>query len=559
MPYIDTTPVLSPFKVREGTLQNDFVDLLVQHGWRKEVEFKKAVTSINFVVKPKTLVSDELFTVANHTIVRNARGDLLGVVMVASWTDEASHSGGLYYNTATSTPAEKETFIKYIGAEFDERKDGTVMYFYMLEKLPNVLEGDTLIIPWGINPIPADRSPNLRMALDVEVTSVSVGSTTNPTASLDIVDPTVMQSPIVKSLLRANFIGTSSPPYALSNWWGDSEVSVQGAIDSNNIFLQLQADNSSVWENNLVPTVPIYFGDFIPDDEGDAGVVLFAGTTPDRSNANDVANFDFTDHATLGGSTILPILKQYPQHPSNGIDSIMVSRTRQGSRYQSYFLSWNTSPQTMPPLREDASGNKQYPRAWEGVDKYQFNPSRYSGKVQTSRVYLVHPEEGSRGYLKNAVGLNATNVNTSEIRIKKQDCPDQLYDVYQSTSISSVSPLTKRPSTHYSPMGLGIYKGAMNVKKPYKPNLGDTTPPSDVTGVNVVKLQLTRVVAKWVNPTDLDFKSVDIFVDGNPYAIGVVGTEEYVLDLPTGTSSVKIVSVDHAGNRSIGVTVSVTI
>ncbi|MBJ8206168.1 hypothetical protein JDS91_34025, partial [Bacillus cereus] len=92
----------------------------------------------------------------------------------------------------------------------------------------------------------------------------------------------------------------------------------------------------------------------------------------------------------------------YVNHPSNGIDSVMIKKTKYGARYQEHFLRWNVPPNLMPPTREElrlvknAQGTekeeeyaRKYPRAWNylryGYYQYDFHASRYSNKIHTSR------------------------------------------------------------------------------------------------------------------------------------------------------------------------------
>lgn len=558
MPYIDSTPALSSYKVREGNLQHGFKDLLIKHGWTKALEFRKAVTSTHFVTEHDVSSRhDDNFTVANHIILRNARGDLFGVAVTANWEDYTSHDQGFpFYNFFTSTEPEKEALIAYLEEEFEARKVNTTLYFYMLDKLPNVTEGDVLLTPWGAE---AENDKRLQMALDVEVTAIDFKSTNAGSEFVKTADPSVMQSPIVESALRAPFLENLEYPYMDTNWWTDSEISIKGHVDSKGLFVVIQTDNTPMWENNVVPTVPLYFGNIEAMDEGDPGIALFAGTVPPGIDASAVASFDFDNPTVEGGKRIMPILKKYPSNPSNGIDSVMINRTKLGARYQNYFLSWNTAPQEMPPVRSNDDGDKDYPRAWEGMKNYQFNPSRYSGKVQTSRVYLIHPEEGTRGYLKKAVGLNAANINSSELRIRQEDCPEKIFDVYQCVPVSAVSPLTKRPSTHYRPMGLGLFKEELNLSNPFKNNPLDVTAPAEVTNLKAVRIQPQVVSVTWKQPVDRDFASVDIYIDTVLYATGVSDVSDYVIKGTAVASgaAIKVIAVDLNGNKSTGVSTQI--
>lgn len=563
MPYIDSTPALSPYKVREGNLQQGFVDLLVKHGWKKVVEFKKAVTSTHFVTEhTQTTPHEDRFVVANHIIVRNARGDMLGIASIADWKALTDHAKGFpYYNFATSTKVEKEALITYLEGEYDKQKTNTTLYFYMIEKLPVIQNDSTILAHWGLE---TEGDKRLQMALDVEVTEVGFNSTTVGSEHVKVADINVMQSPIVESALRAPFLENINYPYMSTNWWADSEINIKGYVDSNSVFLVLQTDNTPMWEDNVLPTIPLYFGDIVPEDEGDPAVALFAGTVPTGTNADAVAKYDF-DSVVEGGKSIFPILKKYPSNPSNGVDSVMISRTKLGARYQSYYLSWNTAPQTMPPSRDngDELNTRDYPRAWDNRG-YGFNPSRYSGRVQTSHVYLVHPEEGNRGHLKMAIGMNAAGLNASELRIRKEDCPDRIFDVFQCMPISALSPLTKRPSTHYRPMGIGIYKEELNQTTPFTKDPSDVLPPSEVTGLKAIQTGVGIVKLTWRSPTEGDFSHIKIFVNDSLYAVGVTEVESYVLNnLAASTelapTSIKLITVDFNGNESLGATVEVAV
>lgn len=451
MPYVDTTPASFAIKLTENDYQEKFADLLTQYGWTGGTG--SSSVALKFLKVTKFSGTDNLtnssISLANHYIFKNPSGKMFGMAVVAD---------NVYYDpTSVSqmTPTDRTNFYK---TTFAENKSNTVFYYYMLEKLPTKITDDSVVV-LAVN---SDLSL-LTAALDIEVTSV------NYTNGITVFikegsEPDVMQSPIVKSVIRSTILETVHYPLVQTNWWSDSEIRVQGLIDEDNIFIVIQADNVPAWEGNIVPTVPFYFGKLDSIDVGDDAVAMFTGTVPELS-VDGIAKYDFNDFTKKAGAQIIPLLKSYPNHPSNGVDSVMVSRSKFGSRYQEYFLSWNTPSNDMPPDRENADGN-QYPRAWNNVEnnefKYQFNPSRYSGKVHTSKVYAVHPEEGVRGSLTKAIGLSALNFNAGKLRIRKQNCPEKLYDVYRFFMVGAVSPLTKRPATPYRPMGLGIYDSEYN-------------------------------------------------------------------------------------------------
>lgn len=575
MPYVDTTPALFYPKIREDNIQDALGILLENHGWTVALKFKKAVTSAHFLSNghPITARHDESFAVAEHYIYRNASGKYLGLAIAAEFTEFTDHENIMpYYNWMSGTEQERQELIEFLEDYFERNKVNTSLYFYMVERLPQIDNGVTLLTPYGGSNIddgdpeqeykPSELEKMLQMALDVEVVEMDYSSGSKSSLYIKKAVPMTMQSPIVKCSLRPQFTESIDYPFMHTNWWTDSEIAVRGYIDSNSIFVVMQADNVPAWENNLVPTVPLYFGNIVPLDEGDEAVALFAGTVPPGSNQEQVAEFDFNS-IVRGGERIMPILKSYPRHPSNGIDTVMLSRSKFGARYQEYFLSWNVAPNEMPPERVGTDGKRQYPRSYNNpntdIYKFQFSPSRYSNKVHTSRIYLVHPEEGVRGYLDNAIGLNSTNFSAGRLRVRKDNCPDKVYDVYRYLPISGLSPLTKRPGTPYRPMGLGLLESEIDPKKEnVKPDPSDTTPPAEVTNLVARSVDSGTILVTWEPPTDIDFHSVNIYLDDEekPYARGVVGVTKYLIGgLERGSShTVTIKTVDINGNESSGAT-----
>ena len=443
MSYIDTSPASSVVKLTEDNFQEKFAELLTENGF-KHADNESSV-ALAFRKTIYAVVSGETkYVIANHTIFKNAKGKLFGMAVLAEFSD------------GSGTPETKADIDTFLEDKYDEKKTRTTVYWYMLEKLPTITEGSNMVFHW-------DETELKRMALDVEVHEIdsSVAETVKPEINdITVAEPMVMQSPVVQSDIRGTMLNDDPLTKIIeTNWWSDSVVRVEGIIDENSIFVTFQCDNVPAWENNVVPTVPFYFGEIDPVDEGDDASAMFGGTLPPGLTPEEVASFDFSDKTPVG-ERIMPILKTYPNYPGNGIDNVIMSRSKFGSRYQSYFLSWNANPGSMPPERKTEDG-KTYPRAWNnlesGMYKYQFNPSNYSRKVHTSKIYLIHPEEGVRGSLSNTIGLNSTNVNAGNLRIRKANCPDKTYDIYKFHLMGAVSPLTKRPATPFAPAGVGIF------------------------------------------------------------------------------------------------------
>lgn len=210
----------------------------------------------------------------------------------------------------------------------------------------------------------------------------------------------------------------------------------------------------------------------IQTDKGADGnpAALFSGTAATKEGANLEASlkasemFDF-DSSKGTQKVLLPVMKDYLHYPSNGLDSVMVKRTKLGARYQAHYIAWAVPSSSMPPMREDDK-QRQYPRAWNQYSEesylYQFNPSRYSDKVHSSRPILVHPEDGKFGTLRNVILTSPlTIMNGDELITAKDQCaPEEKdrYELYSYYLVEGLSPLTKKPATAYRPAGLGILK-----------------------------------------------------------------------------------------------------
>lgn len=268
-----------------------------------------------------------------------------------------------------------------------------------------------------------------------------------------------------------------------------------------------------------------------------------------------ISKFNFDDPDAKMDNPKMPILKTYNQYPSNGLDSVMCSKTRFGARYQKHYLSWGAAPNAIPPIRDN--DGKKYDKSYDQMEKsenykFQFNDSRYSGKVHASPVYIVHPEEGVRGQLEYAIGFNPQSISNSLLRVRTEECPDLTYNMYAPNVINAVSPLTKVPATTFRPMGYGIFKEHNN------PFLNSYDPTTDKTLPNLVKVTRTdtsherSVLVQWTPPTDPDFFGVNVYANGKLYAKNVSGINSYLLGGFSAKDEVivEIESIDLAGNVS---------
>lgn len=446
MAYIDG-------QLKEGTLVNDLKALILANGWTFEKSFKKVTYPSNLALVNSGYQADSPvdFDIAEHHIFKSASGLYYGIAKTSKYTEVY----GTLPNKPYTTPDNEKLLRQYIAGKYKPFGKECNLFFYMLDKVPAVADGG--VIGHGHNTYGAAI---IRTVIDVEVYDGSLVGTGSGAVYQTISDPDTFQSPFVKSTLRnSNLTGTNVD----SNWWPDSVVRVKGFIDSETLFIVLQADNTPAFQNNVVPSVPIYWGKFESFKVGDTGNhALWAGTAFDTGNESASHQFDQKDPTPYRRvADYLPLEKTYPNYPGNGIDNIIVKRSELGSRYQAYFLSWNTAPQTMPPDRVGKDGG-QYPLSWTTQDndeyKYKFNPSMYSQKIHTSRAYLVHPDEGVRGYLPRMVILAPLGlVNDDKLKVRTNSCPDE-FDIYRFFLTSAISPVSKRPGTAFTPAGIGIYE-----------------------------------------------------------------------------------------------------
>ncbi len=495
--YVDTGNLSDAEKVIEGKFQERFLALLQSQSsnvWSLAKKFYKVAYSKSYIDpghNPQQ--SDEIpVKVAQHYILKNSNisNTYLGIALIGEMSILWGSLSEEERPVNSLNLAENQSFISVIQEKIDELETDTSssdlkmtkffnpasVYFYVTDRLPSIIEGGWGLLPWGTTPGSLGYIEGLeRACLDVEVWNAyySAGKFVIREPELN-----VMQSPITKCILRYSkqpIEDLYSEEYDVvqndTNWWYDSEVHIKGCIDDYGFFLIVQADNVPAWEDNIVPCIPLYFGRVDVVEDNDSCVAFFGGTMPDVT-LNQVAAFDFDDpDRDEFQKYILPILKTYPRHPSNGLDTVMVKRCKYGARYQSYYLAWGATPNIMPPDRENKhvteftdSIVRDYPRAWNQhkADEYAywFNPSQYSKKIHTSKIYIVHPEEGVRGNLRWSVGLSPIGVsNGNKIRVMIDPCGTEqrpVYEYYRYNLIDGVSPLTKRPGTPYRPIGLGI-------------------------------------------------------------------------------------------------------
>ena len=441
----------------------ELTDLLTTNGWTKETEFRKVGYSFQHFFYSSNPSSgsiapgDREFDIwlADHTIFKNAENNLYGLARICKSKRKNKQLDEKFKNTQghpdptklVADEALRDELHAWMKAQYDATAvDTSEIYFYMVGKTPVPPTTETAVYPVA----------EARAVLDVEnlgfipsLQSTAYSFTSDPSKQ----DLLTMQSPMMK--IKTREIGTQSNGW-LTNWWPDSKIRVEGLVSPQTVSLIIQADNTAAYDDNNVPTIPIYLGQLDALDASDTNeAVLFGGMAVSN------ATFDYTDVDPLVTNPLLPLEKAYPKNPGNGIDSLIVKRTKFGAYYQAYYLSVLTAPDTMPPDRISTDG-KQYVSAWKNERNdeslFKFSPSTYTGKTHVSRAYVVHPEEGVRGFLKDMIVASSIGmINSDRLKLKKQACPD-VFETYKYFVVDAVSPLTKRPATPFSPIGFGIFE-----------------------------------------------------------------------------------------------------
>ncbi|MCY8119619.1 hypothetical protein MOC55_13925 [Bacillus spizizenii] len=410
-----------------------------------KISFEKGL----FVKTSKGYTSPELPTegmlcITRHLIFRRWDNQLLAF---------AQSTGAVKISTK-DLPTNKKDLLKWFVNFYKDFVDYTTVYAYTLDKY----EGYTHFISGG-------------KATPVTVLGDDSGVGVHK-ASLDIeyhnkndYHPDMKQSPIITMKLKGDtgehVASIGKLNYKTNtNWWADSLIQLRGVFDETSAFFTLKVDSAPMWEDNGVTLVPFFFGNLVTKNttkSNETPIAMLGGTQVGKF-------FDF-DNVEEKTDTLQPITRNYVHHPSNGIDSVMVKKTKYGSRYQEHFLRWNAPPNQMPPTREELRKVKKslgtdqeeefarkYPRAWNylryGYYNYGFHPSRYSEKIHSSRATVMHPEDGVIGYIPNIVLIPLINLMEGD-RLKFPhwcgDCDELPYNPQPPTE-STQSPWSPQPN-----------------------------------------------------------------------------------------------------------------
>lgn len=381
--------------------------------------------------------------VTRHIIMRRWDNELLAF----------AQSTGAVKIATEDLPTDKVELMKWFVEFYKSFVDYTTVYAYTMdtyEGYTHFVTGDGKVAPVTI--MTDDSGFGVfRASLDIEYYSE------------DEYYPDTKQSPIIVMKLKGDTGESVSSIGKLNyrtntNWWADSLIQLRGVFDETSCFFTLKVDSAPTWEDNNVTLVPFFFGNLVvkgATEPNKTPIAMLGGTQVGKL-------FDF-DNVEIKTETLQPITRNYVNHPSNGIDSVMVKKTKYGARYQEHFLRWNVPPNLMPPTREelrkvkDAMGTekeeefaRKYPRAWNylrfGYYNYNFHPSRYSDKIHASRATVMHPEDGVIGYIPNIVLLPLINIMEGDILKFPHWCADCAEAPYNHTTPETSSKMEWSPS-----------------------------------------------------------------------------------------------------------------
>lgn len=485
--YIDTTLV-------EGNMLNDLAALLMSAGWTHEKYFKKTVFPNMFInpmasLQPQTSM---FLGVAEHLILRHPDPDvkvLYGFALFGYFTIPYGMLPIELQPMKNVSPPIRENMAsvyrprdgykdlsEWATNKYPKVRQNHTLYLYMCDMVSDDLpeNGDICIAAEG-NYIEDMR----RAALDIEVHDTAyymLGG--SPMFKIEKAMPDYKQSPIQQMSLRIPPTDTTDTslsyltPFEQTNWHDDSLIRVRGITNGagkeNYFFLMLQADAAASYENNGAPLTPLFLGKLEAYDPEDKWCFALSAGSAFPTMAPE---FDFDD-PKYTRSRIQPLLKNYVMSPANGIDNIMIYRTKYGSYYQEHVLHVSSPSNIMPPIL--THDKRDYPRAWNRpeshVQSYQYNPGRYTGaqkEVASSYAEVTHMDEGVRGKFPDTIVTLPLNLITGDrLKHRTETCENE-FDFYRYFLVEAVSPFTKIPGTPYRQLGIGLkFEGKYEIAIP---------------------------------------------------------------------------------------------
>lgn len=421
------------------------------------------------------------------------------------------------------------------------------IYSYMLDKYENpdavgVLQQESLYT------VTIDEDPK-RVVMDAEV--FENGWTSNvmgglPTSRVTKMYPQHLQSPLVECDFRHPELSklAYNPNFGeiinTGNYWPDSNVLLKGQVDEGTASFVIRSDTSPSFELNAVPIIPIFLGEAdnlkgYEKKDGDISQmdIVFGGTVPKVATAKAVPGFDFdVVDRTKFYIPLTPLMRPFEPSMGNGLDNIIVRRAKNGARYSAHYVSTAVAPQLMPPDRIHDETGMKYPRAWQQSSNseynYKFNPSRATGDITAGEMYLMHPEDGMRGTIRHTILSNPLSIfNEDTLRVTDDWCPPGEEKGYQDFTyflVDGISPVTKKPSIHYRPMGLAILGSSANLTKEKYSTETVVGPVTDPGGMTAHKGKVHFSGIFLGGKDDINFEQAMLYQEDPVYGYGNIIT-----------------------------------
>lgn len=142
-------------------------------------------------------------------------------------------------------------------------------------------------------------------------------------------------------------------------------------------------------------------------------------------------------HKVGGGKTLSPLRRNYEDNPlvGDGLRNVIVKRDIENKSYTPHYFAWLVYSNKMPVVGDREIGDWEFGK--EGIffekvggriDKesfyYSFNPSQYTGVIESSPAYLINPKHGVYGFLANTLFMSTDPglVDGDELDVENE-CP----------------------------------------------------------------------------------------------------------------------------------------
>ncbi len=223
--------------------------------------------------------SDEYtFIIGKHYIIKNVSGNLFGMAQVAKVTEQIGNTG---QRVPFTIPDDDETYGTKLSpqsdgifswavqqADEDKLYERHTLYFYQLEKW---IGNGKMHTGWQTT----DEDVLRRLAVDAEVQTSMWDLQDSSALKFTVTDkfPQMYQSPITVARTRIPQLEVMDKVALMNvkytNWWEDSKVRVKGFVDGRSTMLIIEADTAPIWQDNAVPSIPLYMGDFNIKEEAE--------------------------------------------------------------------------------------------------------------------------------------------------------------------------------------------------------------------------------------------------------------------------------------------------